>query len=87
MNFGAISLLKICMLGTVIFHPFVVTSADFFQNHFFFQKILSGTLSECKLVRIQIRTDILWVLILIQTDWNGKQQTTKVAPSRMQGKN
>ena len=43
----------------------LLSSADFFQNYFF-QKILSGTLSECQTV---------W----IQTVCKGYQQTTKVA--------
>ena len=38
----------------------LLSSADFFQN-LPFQKILSGTLSECQMVSIQIRFDILLV--------------------------
>ena len=38
----------------------LVLSADLFQNKLF-QKILSGALSECQTVCIQIRTDILSV--------------------------
>ena len=48
MNYHTV--LTLCMLGTVIFHPFVVLC--------FFLKFLSGTLSECQTVWIQIRTDI-----------------------------
>ena len=55
----------------------LLTSADFFQN-IFFQKILSGTLSECQTVWIQIRTDILSVLIWVQAVCKGYQKTTKV---------
>ena len=42
----------------------------------FFQKILLGTRSECQTVWIQIRTDILSVLIWILTICKGHQQTT-----------
>ena len=41
------------------------TSADFYQNKLS-QKVLSGTLSECQTVWIQIRTDKTSVLIWIQ---------------------
>ena len=47
-----------------------------------FQKILSGTVSECQIVWIHIRTDILLVLIWVQTDCKGYQQTTKIAASK-----
>ena len=49
----------------------------FFQKHFFL-KILSGTLSEYQTVWIQIRTDILWILIWVQTVRKGYQKMTKV---------
>ena len=39
------------------------SSADFFQNQFFFKKNLSGTLSDCQMVWIQIRTDILLIWV------------------------
>ena len=52
-------------------------SADFFQNYFY-QKILSGILWECQRVWIHIRTDILSVLIWVQTVFKGYQQMTKV---------
>ena len=55
-----------------------LSSADFFQNYHF-QKIISGTLSVCQTVWIQIRTDNLSVLIWVQTVCKGYQQTTKVA--------
>ena len=58
----------------------LLSSGDFFQNQLF-QKILSGTLSECQTVWIQIRTDILLVLIWVQTVCKCNQQTTKVAAS------
>ena len=56
-------------------------SADFFQNSIF-QKVLSGTLSVCQTVLIQIRTNILSVLIWIKSDCKVYQQRTKVAPSK-----
>ena len=46
-----------------------------------YSKILSWTLSECQTVWIQIRTDILSVLILIQTVCKGYQQRKKVTAS------
>ena len=58
----------------------LLSSADLFRN-WLFQKILSGTLSECQMVWIQIRTDILSVPIWVQTVCNGYQHTTKVAAS------
>ena len=63
------------------FSCFCCPLLTFFKS-FFFQKILSGTLSECQTVWIQIRSDILSVLIWIQTVCNGYQQMTKVAPSK-----
>ena len=58
------------MLGN-IFHAFCchLTSAGCFQKLF---KIISGTLQECQRVRIQIRTDVIWV----QNVCKGNQQTT-----------
>ena len=44
--------------------------------------MLSGTLSECQMVWIQIRTNTLLVLIWPQTVCKGYQQTTKVAASK-----
>ena len=55
----------------------LLPSADFFQNDFFI-KILSGALSECQTVRIQIRTDILSVLIWVPTVFKSYQQTASV---------
>ena len=43
-------------------------------------------LSECQMVWIQIRTDILSVLIWVQTVSKGYQQTTKVATSKKRDK-
>ena len=59
----------------------MLSSADFFQN-LLFQKKISGSLSECQMVWIQIRTNILAVLIWVQTVCEGNQQTTKVAASK-----
>ena len=59
----------------------LVSFADFFQNHLF-QKIISGTLPECQMVWIQIRTDTMSVLIWLQTVCKGYQQTTKVTTSK-----
>ena len=58
-------------------------SADFFFQNKHFQKILSGTLSECQTVWIQTRMDILSVLTWVQTVCKGYQQTKKV-PARRQ---
>ena len=55
-------------------------SADFFHDNFF-SKILCGILSERLTVWIQIRTDILLVLIWVQTVFKANQQMTKVCAS------
>ena len=55
----------------------LLSSAGFFQN-LSFQKILSRTLSECQMVRIQIRTDILLVSIWFQTICKGCQLTASL---------
>ena len=47
-----------------------------------FQKVLSGALSECQTVWIQIRMYILSVLIWVQTVCKGYQQTTKIAANK-----
>ena len=70
------SIKSTCMLGN--FHAFVVICGIFFH----FQKILSGTLSQCQTVWIQIRTYVLSVLIWIQTICKVYQQTTKVTTSK-----
>ena len=44
---------------------FSLSSVDFFQ-YFFFQKILSGIISECQTIWTQIRTDIQ----MIKEIWN-----------------
>ena len=58
----------------------LLSSADFSQNQLF-RKTLPETLSECQTVGIQIRTNILSVLIWVQTVCKGNQQITKVAAS------
>ena len=61
----------------------LVLSAALIQNSFFLKiKILSETLSECQMIRIPIRTDLLSVLIWFQTVCKGYQQATKVAASK-----
>ena len=56
---------EICMLGN--FSCYCWHLLTLFQNSkLTFNKILSGTLSECQRVWIQIRTDILSVLIWVQ---------------------
>ena len=47
-----------------------------------FSKKNSGTLSSYQTVLIQIRTDILLVLLRAKTVCKGYQQTTKAAPSK-----
>ena len=56
-----------CFLSEADDFKFVLNSA--------FQYNLSGTLSECQTVWIQIRTDVLSVLIWVQTVYHGYQQT------------
>ena len=58
-----------------------LSTADFFQN-IVCGKYLSRTLSEFQIVRIQIRTDILSVLIWFQAVYKGYQQTTKDTASK-----
>ena len=67
----------VCMLGN--FHAFVVHSL------LTFQKVLSGTLSECQMVWVKIRTDILSVLICVQTICQDYQKTTKGTASKERG--
>ena len=63
------------LFACLVIFPDSLSSADIFQNYFF-HKILSGTLSECQMVWIQIWTNILSVLIWVQTVWKGYQQMT-----------
>ena len=65
-----------CNLNSL--HVLVISmDADFFQINF--QKILSGIPSECQIVWIHIRPDILSGLIWIQTVCEGLKQ--KLAPA------
>ena len=73
-----ILVLPLCMLG--IFHVFVVICWLF--SKLTFKKVLSGTLSECQTAWIQIRANILSVLIWVETVCKGYQQTAKVASSK-----
>ena len=54
-------------------------SAVFFFKFNFFKKFFQELLSECQTVCIQIRTDILSVLIWVQTVCKGYQQMTNIA--------
>ena len=60
----------------LIFHAFVVIGWLF--SKLTFSKSLSGTLSECWTVGIQIMLALIWV----QTVWKGYQQMTKVVASK-----
>ena len=60
----------------------VVGSTVFLVLNFLFQEILSGTISECQTVWIQIRIHILSVLIWVQIVCKDDQHMTKVAPSK-----
>ena len=57
-------------------------SVDFFQNYFltFFWETLAGT--RCQKIWIQIRTNILSVLIWVQTVRKSYQQMEKVVASK-----
>ena len=63
-----------CMLGN--FSCFCCRLLTFFKIDFF-EKFLQELPSECQTVWIQIRTDILSVLIWVQTVCRGYQQMTK----------
>ena len=60
----ACSILTLCMLGN--FSCFCCHLLTFLKINFF-QKIRSGVLSECQMVKIQIRADALSVLIWVQS--------------------
>ena len=53
------------MLG--IFFMLLLSFADFFINILLFEEFFQEQISECQTVRIQIRMDILSVLIWVQT--------------------
>ena len=61
--------------------PIFLSSADLFKNQLF-QKILSGILSECQTVWIQIRSDILsgqiWVQIVRKSSLGDKKVRVKL---------
>ena len=77
--FDELTILTLCMLGIFML---LLSSTIFFKVNFF-QMLLSGTLSECQLVLIQIKTDVLSVLIWVQIVFKGYRQTTKVAASKL----
>ena len=60
----------------------LLTQADLYTQKNL-QEILSGTLSKCQTVWIKIRTDIMLVLIWIQTVCKSYQQVTKFAASNL----
>ena len=59
----------------------ILSSADLFKINFY-KKILSGTISGYQTDWIQIRTDIMSVLIWVHTVCKGYKQMTKVAASK-----
>ena len=70
----------LCMLGN--FSRFCCRLPTFFQNQLF-RNILSGTYTECQTVWIQIRTDVVSVLIWVQIACKDCQQTTNVFASEV----
>ena len=64
----------LCMLSNLLCFCCLLT---FLKNNF--QKIISGTLSACQTFLIHIRTDVLSVLIWVQTVCKDYQLTTKIA--------
>ena len=73
------------LLPSLVILKLKLLSADFFF-HLLFQKILSGSLSECQMVWIQIRTDILSVLIWVQTVCKCYQQKTMPSLARKESR-
>ena len=74
------------MLG--IFFMFLSSSADLFiKLNYTFQDILSGTLSECQTIWIQISRDVLSTLDLRQTRLQRLSVDAKVAPNMDRVKN
>ena len=67
------------MLGN--FFMLLLLSADFYQDCLF-QKFPSGILSEYQTFWTQIMTDVLSVLIWVQTVCKGYQKTTNVVVSK-----
>ena len=56
----------------------LLLSADFFQNYFTFQQILSGTLSECQTDGILERSDSPQVLVVIELMLHTKRKIVKI---------
>ena len=69
--------ITLCMLGN-----FSCVYCHLLTSKLTFEKKKSGTLLECQMVWIQIRTGILWVLIWVLSLGKGYQQTTKVTARR-----
>ena len=63
----------------------LLSFADFFFRITFFENILSETPSECQNTWFKIRTDVLSVLIWVQTFCKGYELTTKVSASNETG--
>ena len=72
--------IQLCMLGNFHSFKFCCRLLTFFKINF--KKNLSGKLSVCQMVWIQIRTDVVSVLIWVQTVCKGYEQMTKVAASK-----
>ena len=66
----------LCILGKFLCFCYRLLK---FGKKITFSNILSGTLSGCQTVWIQIRTDILSLLAWVETVCKGYQSTTKVA--------
>ena len=67
--------LTLCMLGNSL--CFCCHMLTFFKVNFF-KKIFQEHLPECQTISIQIRTDILSILILVQIVYKSYQQMTEV---------
>ena len=65
----------------VIFHAFVVVYRFFFFKTYFFRKFFRE-LYQCQTAWNKIRTDVLSVMICVQTVCLGYQQITNVAESK-----
>ena len=77
-SLASTAVLTLCILGN--FACFFCHLWIFLKNELI-QKNLFGIPSECQIVWIQIRPDVLSGLIWVQTACKGYQQTTKVATS------
>ena len=74
--------MKCLNIRTPIFFACYCCLLIFFSKFTFSKKKIPGALSECQTVWIQIRTNILSVLIWVQTVCKGYQQTTKLTASK-----